>query len=72
MSKLFIAGAWVTGTIAWLMTTYYAFLNWGILGALAAFFVPPLDIVFMFMLGTWQIGIVALILFGLAIATSKD
>ena len=72
MSTFFLVSAYITGTITWLATTYYAFLNWGFLGAAAAFFIPPLDIVFMFMLGTWQIGLVALVLYGLAFVTSKD
>jgi len=71
MSQVFFGGASIMGVITWLMTTYYAFLNWGFLGAAAAFFIPPLDIVFMFMLGTWQIGLIALVLFGIGIATSK-
>jgi hypothetical protein len=47
-------------------------LNWGLLAALAAFFLPPIDIIFMFMLGTWQFGLVAIAAMGLAIMTSKD
>ena len=72
MSKVFLAGWFVTGTITWLLTTYYAFLNWGILGGLVALFLPPVDIIFMFMLGTWPIGLFAFVLLGLFVATSKD
>ena len=72
MSKVFFAGWVVTGTITWLLTAYYAFLNWGILGGLVALFLPPVDIIFMVMLGTWPIGLFAFVLLGLFVATSKD
>jgi hypothetical protein len=72
MSNIFMGIAWISGAITWLLTIYYAFLNWGLLAALAAFFLPPIDIIFMFMLGTWQFGLVAIAAMGLAIMTSKD
>jgi hypothetical protein len=72
VSQIFLAVAWLFGAITWLLTTYLAFVNWGFLGAAASFFIPPLDIVFMFMLGTWPLGLVALGAFALAMATAKE
>jgi len=73
MHVVFLAGGYIVAGFTWLLTTYYAFVNWGLLGALAAFFIPPLDLVFMFMLGTWQWGVIALILLGIGgvIASTK-
>ncbi len=72
MSSFFYAATFVLGVITWAMTTYLAFLNWGFIGALSSFFIPPLDLIYMFMLGTWPIGLAALICFGLHIATDKQ
>jgi len=71
MSQFFLAIAWFFGAATWLLTTYLAFLNWGFLGAAASFFIPPLDIIFMFMLGTWPLGLIALGSFAAAMATAR-
>ena len=72
IAGFFLVLGYILGAITWLLTTYYAFLNWGIMGALAAFFIPPLDMVFMFMLGTWQLGIPAVALVILGAVLTKD
>lgn len=72
MYKVFLAGSVVFGVITYALTIYYAFLNWGFWWALAAFVFPPLDLIFMFMLGTWQWGLIALGCYGLAVITMKD
>lgn len=72
LAGFLLASGYILGAITWLLTTYFASLSWGIWGALAAFFIPPLDIVFMFMLGTWQLGIPAIALVILGAALTKD
>jgi endogenous inhibitor of DNA gyrase (YacG/DUF329 family) len=69
----FLVSGYILGITTWLLTSYYALINWGIFGALSSFFIPPLDIVFMFMLGTWQLGLPAIVIFIIGSAlTNKD
>ncbi len=54
--------AWLIATVGWLATAYLVLVDYGILFALLAFFFPPADIIFMFMVGTWPFFLVALVL----------
>ena len=57
-----IAIAWVIASVGWLATVYFVLVNYGILFALLAFFFPPADLIFMFLVGTWPFFLIAFVL----------
>ena len=64
MSKGLIYTGFAVGVIVWLWTTFLSWAYWGLLPALIAFFFPPADLIMMFLLGTWPLGLLAVALVG--------
>jgi hypothetical protein len=53
----------VLGGITWLATVYFSFTLLGLGWGLAVLLFPPVTLIFMFVVGTWFIGLPVLILF---------
>jgi len=63
---LFLMGVGIVlGVITWLWTSVSMFLYYGLLWALVAFFFPPADLIGMFLVGTWPIGLAGIAAWGL-------
>ncbi len=63
---LFLMGVGIVlGVITWLWTSISMFLYYGLLWALVAFFFPPADLIAMFLVGTWPIGLAGIGAWGL-------
>jgi hypothetical protein len=59
MGRFFLGLGIVLAVITWLWTSVGMFLYYGLLWALIAFFFPPADLIAMFLVGTWPIGLAA-------------
>ena len=71
MSKFFMWSGFILGGAVWLWTSFLAWVNFGLIAALIAFFFPPADLILMFLLGTWPAGVLAVILVLLGGLTNK-
>ena len=71
---LFLLGVGIVlGIVTWLWTTVLMFLYYGILWGVIAFFFPPADLIAMFFVGTWPLGLAATGAWGLgALLASKE
>jgi len=71
MAKFLLGAGLILGIITWLVTSFYMFVYYGLLWALVAFFFPPADLIAMFVVGTWPIGLVAIALWGIGAAMAS-
>jgi hypothetical protein len=67
MGKLLLVSGWVLAGITWLVTSFWMFVYYGLFWALVAFLFPPADLIAMFLVGTWPIGIAAAAAVGLGV-----
>jgi hypothetical protein len=65
MGRFFLGMGIVLAVITWLWTSVAMFLSYGLLWALVAFFFPPADLLAMFVVGTWHLGLTAIGAWGL-------
>jgi hypothetical protein len=68
MGRFFLITGMVLAVITWLLTSFWMFVYYGVLWALVAFFFPPADLVAMFVVGTWPLGLAAVALWGIGAA----
>lgn len=52
-------------SITWLWTSWVMFLAYGLIWGLIALLFPPADLIAMFVVGTWPLGLAAIVLLGL-------
>ena len=65
MGKFLIATGGVLAIITWLWTSVVMFFYYGLVWAIVAFFFPPADLLAMFLVGTWPLGLAAIGAWGL-------
>jgi len=68
VGKFFLGLGIVLAIITWLWTSVAMFLYYGLLWALVAFFFPPADLLAMFVVGTWPLGLASIGAWGLGVA----
>ena len=67
MGRFLLGVGIALGIVTWLWTTVLMFLYYGILWGLIAFFFPPADLIAMFFVGTWPLGLAAAGAWGLGV-----
>lgn len=67
MARFFLGAGIVVAIITWLATSFWMFVYYGLGWALLAFLFPPADFLAMFFVGTWPLGLVATVLWGLGV-----
>jgi len=65
VGKFFLGLGIVLAVITWLWISVAMFLCYGLLWALVAFFFPPADLLAMFLVGTWPLGLASIGAWGL-------
>lgn len=65
MGKFLMGTGFVLLSIMWLWTSWVMFLAYGPVWGLIALFFPPADLIAMFVLGTWPLGLAGIGLLGL-------
>lgn len=65
MGKFLMGTGFVLLSITWLWTSWVMFLAYGLIWGLIALFFPPADLMAMFVVGTWPLGLAAIGLLGL-------
>lgn len=72
MGKVFIVLGEIIGGLTWLATVFLVFVDYGFWWGLLALVFPPADLIFMFLVGTWIPGLVAIGLYVFGAALLKD
>ena len=65
VGKFFLGLGIVLAIITWMWTSVAMFLYYALLWALDAFFFPPADLLAMFLVGTWPLGLASIAAWGL-------